>query len=294
MTRINRDQFRNEFQSGIDIDSLSDETKAALNKAGITDRKLAEIAQGDGKIEGKELDQLFNAMDSFDNQPSDGYIVPYLNIAQNVDVRTPTGEAYELLKSELHHSLTRSRMNGPETGKQNRMPGTYVGKNPFLPAHGYANYSRVEEKYGYKWPMDIEMAGGKKLKPIFVEDSGALLNMSIANSPKRGVLLKHEGRTVLGAIENNGWMKFYEPDKRGPGGSDRPGQSDQLRFNGQNWKPLERGSDKKNVALSEVFKNSFDVVNGRIDAKLDPESQKQVDEDQYRKLMGPVKNKLPN
>jgi len=113
MTRINREQFRNQFQSGININTLSEETKAALENAGISKARLKEIAHGDSKIEAAELEELFNVMDSFDMQPSDGY----LNNSLNPGIPTPTGEAYDRLKSEYDRNLAINILRGPQIQK---------------------------------------------------------------------------------------------------------------------------------------------------------------------------------
>src|SRR5262245_47937924 len=101
MTRINREQFSNEFQNGINIENLSEESKAALKSAGISEAKLDEIAHGDGKIEGSEVQQLFDAIDKFDNEQMDGYIDTEMKFGGGF-ASTPTaeGDAYKALKTE--------------------------------------------------------------------------------------------------------------------------------------------------------------------------------------------------
>lgn len=116
MTKINREQFRKEFHDGINIDSLSNETRTALKNAGISKARLKEIANGDRKIEGAEIEKLFDVMDSFDMQPSDGY----LDTSINPGISTPTGEAYDRLKSEYDRNAAINILRGPQL--QNSKP----------------------------------------------------------------------------------------------------------------------------------------------------------------------------
>lgn len=131
MTKINREQFRNEFHDGINIDSLSNETRTALKNAGISKARLKEIANGDRKIEGAEIEKLFDVMDSFDMQPSDGYH----DTSINPGISTPTGEAYDLLKSEYDRNVAINILRGPQL--QNSKPDSTNPKVSLFDGHNH-------------------------------------------------------------------------------------------------------------------------------------------------------------
>lgn len=320
MTRIDREKFINNLSKvELDVNEIPTKTLEKLDDLGISKKQLRNIAGDDGKISGQEYKDLFESVDRFDKDGSNGS----LEIRDDRNRLTRSGQLYETLNSEVQRNIRQARIQGVRkerippghptisqdpkedtsnssdttissrelTAKRREDPpvkekqGTYIGSSPVLPAHGYAQFSKVEQKYGVKWPMDIEMSNRRKLKPEFVEDSGALLNMQMDGSPKRGVVLKHEGRTLLAAVDDNGWLKFYERDYSS-------GQNAQLRFDGQNWKALDQTGDKKSLAIAEAFKNSFDVANGRIDSKLDPETQKQVTAAQDRKVIGKIQSSI--
>src|SRR5262245_29799196 len=98
MTTINRKEFVTDMSKGaININDMSAETKDKLQKAGISQKDLVEIAGQDGQISGNyEYQRLFNLLDRSDrNKSANSFIT-----TDDRGAQTQSGLAYEAMKSE--------------------------------------------------------------------------------------------------------------------------------------------------------------------------------------------------
>ena len=99
MSTITRKEFVNDLsKAGINVNDLTPETRAKLNKAGVSDAELKKIAGKDGQISGEaELNQLFKVVDRFDHNGSSN---SFINKDSSGNITT-SGAVYEALKSEV-------------------------------------------------------------------------------------------------------------------------------------------------------------------------------------------------
>lgn len=108
MTKINEKQFISQFTgSGIDINQLSEETKQALEGAGVDLSKLD--TNKDGVIKGKkELSNLFAIVDSFDTVTDRTIDTTY-----GQDLKTVGGLVNDALLNELSRNISQAQISGP-------------------------------------------------------------------------------------------------------------------------------------------------------------------------------------
>src|SRR5687767_1105285 len=97
---INRSDFARDLaaQGGyLDINNLDPDVRAALNRSGVSDQLLRQIAGKDGEIAGAEFERLFDGLDRLDR---DG---DRTHIALETTAGKPTlaGEALAELKAEI-------------------------------------------------------------------------------------------------------------------------------------------------------------------------------------------------
>jgi hypothetical protein len=109
MSTVTRKQFNSDFsKGGININDMAPETKAKLNKLGISDSDLTKIAGKDGRISGTEHNKLFTLLDKFDKNGSGNSFVD----KDSAGAPTSSGEAYQTLKSELDRNVAKARSQG--------------------------------------------------------------------------------------------------------------------------------------------------------------------------------------
>ncbi len=110
MSTITRKDFVNDLsKAGINVNDLTPETRAKLNKAGVTDAELKKIAGKDGQISGEaELKQLFKVVDGFDHNGSSNSFVD----KDSSGKLTTSGEVSEALKSEVDKNRAKASQQG--------------------------------------------------------------------------------------------------------------------------------------------------------------------------------------
>jgi hypothetical protein len=133
MSRITRDSFvEGAAGQGLDLRTLSDEAKTAVEKAGLSQTELQQIAGADGIINGKdELGQLFDFIDKADHNHSFKSIDTTETGKGGQTVASQSGALYEA----LNHELAKARLGAP------------AGEKPIAP--------KVENKNDRKISNDI-------------------------------------------------------------------------------------------------------------------------------------------
>jgi hypothetical protein len=104
MSRITRNEFVNDAEGeGLDVRSLSDETKAAVERAGLSEAELRDIAGADGIISGKdELGKLFSFIDKADHNRSYKSIdTTEIDQKTGKEVATDSGLLHDAIQREL-------------------------------------------------------------------------------------------------------------------------------------------------------------------------------------------------
>jgi hypothetical protein len=205
MTRISKEQFISEFQNGIDVNQMSEETKNALENVGIKEKQLAGIAGKDGKIEQKELERLYNAVDRFDNKKVDGHIEAYVNVPRVGFLPTPQGEAYIALQSDLARNITQAQIGGPIAGKPQTLPdGDRFLDQKYDSKHVENTLKYLEqEKHGEEFLLQLkENRTGKTVSTKGTDDTnGAYKELGAGYTTKEynavvSGLLKKEGGEI--------------------------------------------------------------------------------------------------
>ena len=109
MSTINRKQFIQDFSNAtINVNDMSQETKQKLEKAGISQKDIVEVAGKDGQISGEnDLKKLFALVDKTDRDGSRKSFATDKEGAQ-----TKSGAAYEALKSEFDRNVAKARSQG--------------------------------------------------------------------------------------------------------------------------------------------------------------------------------------
>jgi Peptidase_C39 like family len=118
MSQITRQSFINTISngsaSGIDLDSLTPATQAALQRAGITTGSLAELAGTDGRISGQdELSRLFDLIDRVDRNGSRNSIATTARLDSGRLATTLSGGAAEALQNEIEGARINRHVRGP-------------------------------------------------------------------------------------------------------------------------------------------------------------------------------------
>lgn len=110
MSTITRKEFVNDLsKGGINVNDMAPETKAKLNKAGVTDAELAKIAGKDGRISGtEEFNKLFKVVDRFDHN---GLATSFVNKDAS-GAQTTSGAVHEALKSEVDRNRAKASSQG--------------------------------------------------------------------------------------------------------------------------------------------------------------------------------------
>lgn len=110
MSTITRKEFVKDLsKAGINVNDMSSETRAKLNKAGVSDAEIKKIAGKDGQIKGEaELNQLFKVVDKFDSNGSGN---SFVNKDSSGNITT-SGEVYEALKSEVDKNRAKASQQG--------------------------------------------------------------------------------------------------------------------------------------------------------------------------------------
>jgi hypothetical protein len=174
MTRINRDQFLNDFSNlEIDINKLSPEMESALKDAKISKDQLAAIAQGDGKIQGEELKGLFDAVDTFDNGVPDGWLETAVKDPHRGNVQTTGGEFYDAMKLQLQRSVTSANIGGPNTTstKSAQPPkGERYLDSQFDSQH-VKNATEYLSQEGYREEFLLELSNSRKGQTVSTSNS---------------------------------------------------------------------------------------------------------------------------
>ncbi|MCI0618665.1 hypothetical protein L0244_37280 [bacterium] len=150
MTRIDLNKFKSDFKSGIDMNNLSDESEAVLKNNG---NDLAGIdSNKDGKIDGaKELEKLFNAIDSFDHNKSSSSF----ETTNAENILTPSGELYEALKPEMDRNLLRANF-------KNQLPNAKIHNLPAGQDQKIWNY-KIAGKETPRLPEKLDLEKLSKL-----------------------------------------------------------------------------------------------------------------------------------
>jgi uncharacterized protein (TIGR02594 family) len=178
MTRINRDTFVKELADGIDLQGMSQDTRAALAGAGIDARQMSTLAGRDGVIGSHaELSQLFALLDRVDHDGSTRSIALAERGSDGADAKTPSGAAFLALKNELANRRATAPLAGPPaearpeaTNRHSQRLATTADDTPWLrvaageigtreaPEIGKAN-PRIVEYFAATWDKRTEDSG---------------------------------------------------------------------------------------------------------------------------------------
>lgn len=183
----------------IDVNNMSDDLKNSLNHVGLDEAELKEIAGPDGKIEGKDFKKLFQAVDSFDRNPSSSSFEYYekSNTPQSPNL-SKSGILYEAMQSEVE----KNRMIA---GYQYASPGAKIKKNlPMLTETDAVVVPKKDQKTTVK--MDAEHVFQYDLYP----NDKSKGDKACVEAAKKQCNLYNQKTHGADAPELNGWDKAIQ------------------------------------------------------------------------------------
>jgi hypothetical protein len=169
MTQIKRDEFINQFKNiEIDLNHLSPEMEAALKEVNITKPQLAKIAHHDGKIQGSDVKDLFDAVDLSDGE-KDGSIDISLDLPEKDNVQTRAGKLYDAMQRDIQRNITSANISGPNKSPQPPNGERYL--NPAYDSQHVKNTTEYLAQQGYREEFLNELANNRKQQTVSTSNS---------------------------------------------------------------------------------------------------------------------------